>query len=73
MALLREAPMHRYQMQMLLCERRKDELVVLKHASLHQAIHRLERAALIITGSDRTVTTLLLREEYSAELFSIRS
>src|SRR5271170_3620348 len=47
MALLREAPMHPYQMQKLLRERHKDELLVLKRGSLYHAIHRLERAALI--------------------------
>ena len=47
MALLREAPMHPYQMQKLLRERHKDELLVLKRGSLYHAIHRLQRAALI--------------------------
>ena len=47
LALLREAPMHPYQMQKLLRERHKDELLVLKRGSLYHAIHRLERAALI--------------------------
>jgi DNA-binding PadR family transcriptional regulator len=47
LALLREAQMHPYQMQKLLRERHKDELLVLKRGSLYHAIHRLERAALI--------------------------
>lgn len=47
LALLRESPMHPYQMQKLLRDRHKDELLVLKRGSLYHAIHRLERAALI--------------------------
>ena len=48
LALLREAPMHPYQMQKLLRSRHKDELLVLKRGSLYHAIHRLERALLIV-------------------------
>jgi DNA-binding PadR family transcriptional regulator len=47
LALLREAPMHPYQMQKLLRTRHKDELLVLKRGSLYHAINRLERAQLI--------------------------
>ena len=47
LALLREAAMHPYQMQKLLHERHKDELLALKRGSLYHAIDRLERAALI--------------------------
>jgi DNA-binding PadR family transcriptional regulator len=47
LALLREAPMHPYQMQRLLGERHKDELLVLKRGSLYHAIHRLMAAGLI--------------------------
>ena len=47
LALLREAPMHPYQMQKLLRHRHKDELLVLKRGSLYHAINRLERARLI--------------------------
>ncbi len=47
LALLRESPMHPYQMQKLLRERHKDELLVLKRGSLYHAIRRLEAASLI--------------------------
>lgn len=47
LALLRESPMHPYQMQKLLRDRHKDEFLVLKRGSLYHAIHRLERGALI--------------------------
>jgi DNA-binding PadR family transcriptional regulator len=47
LALLRESPMHPYQMQKLLRDRHKDELLTLKRGSLYHAIHRLERAGLI--------------------------
>lgn len=55
LALLREAPMHPYQMQQLLHLRHKDELLALKRGSLYHAIHRLERDGLIVvekTGRD---------------------
>ena len=48
LALLREAPMHPYQMQSLLRERHKDEILVLKKGSLYHAIGRLVRAELIL-------------------------
>jgi DNA-binding PadR family transcriptional regulator len=47
LALLREAPMHPYQMQSLLRERHKDEILVLKRGSLYHAINRLLRTKLI--------------------------
>jgi len=47
LALLREAPMHPYQMQCLLRDRHKDEILVLKRGSLYHAIGRLVRAGLI--------------------------
>ncbi len=47
LAFLREAPMHPYQMQRLLKERHKDEILALKRGSLYHAIGRLERAGLI--------------------------
>ena len=47
LALLREAPMHPYQMQRLLRERHKDELLALKRGSLYHAINRLMAAGLI--------------------------
>jgi DNA-binding PadR family transcriptional regulator len=48
LALLREAPMHPYQMQILLRERHKDEILALKKGSLYHAIGRLVRAELIL-------------------------
>lgn len=47
LALLREAPMHPYEMQRLLRERHKAELLVLKRGSLYHAIGRLMRSGLI--------------------------
>ncbi len=47
LALLREAPMHPYQMQRLLHDRHKDELLVLKRGSLYHAINRLVKEELI--------------------------
>ena len=55
LALLREAPMHPYQMQRLLRLRHKDEILALKRGSLYHAIGRLLRADLIAiktTGRD---------------------
>jgi DNA-binding PadR family transcriptional regulator len=55
LALLREAPMHPYQMQRLLRLRHKDEILALKRGSLYHAIGRLLRAGLIAietTGRD---------------------
>jgi DNA-binding PadR family transcriptional regulator len=51
LALLREAPMHPYQMRRLIRTRHKDELLALKHGSLYHAIGRLERAGLIAVES----------------------
>jgi DNA-binding PadR family transcriptional regulator len=47
LALLRETPMHPYEMQRLLRLRHKDELLVLKCGSLYHAISRLVRTGLI--------------------------
>jgi DNA-binding PadR family transcriptional regulator len=47
LATLREAPMHPYQMQRLLRDRHKDEILALKRGSLYHAIGRLERAGFI--------------------------
>jgi len=47
LALLREAPMHPYQMQRLLRLRHKDEILALKRGSLYHAIGRLVRSELI--------------------------
>lgn len=51
LALLREAPMHPYQMQRLLRMRHKDDILVLKRGSLYHAIGRLLRADLIAVES----------------------
>jgi DNA-binding PadR family transcriptional regulator len=51
LALLREAPMHPYQMQSLLRLRHKDEILALKRGSLYHAIGRLVRDALISAKS----------------------
>jgi DNA-binding PadR family transcriptional regulator len=54
LALLREEAMHPYQMQRLLRERHKDEVLELKRGSLYHAINRLIRAGLIqATAVDR--------------------
>jgi DNA-binding PadR family transcriptional regulator len=47
LALLREAPMHPYQMQRLLHLRHKDEILALKRGSLYHAIRRLAHSGLI--------------------------
>jgi DNA-binding PadR family transcriptional regulator len=47
LAMLHEGTMHPYEMQRLLRERHKDELLVLKRGSLYHAINRLLRAGLI--------------------------
>lgn len=47
LALLREAPMHPYEMRRLMKERHTDELLPLKHGSLYHGIRRLEEAGLI--------------------------
>ncbi|WP_348264361.1 PadR family transcriptional regulator [Telmatobacter sp. DSM 110680] len=51
LALLREAPMHPYQMQSLLRLRHKDEILALKRGSLYHAIGRLSKADLIAAKS----------------------
>jgi DNA-binding PadR family transcriptional regulator len=54
LAFLREEPMHPYQMQRLLRERHKDELLALKRGSLYHAIAQLAKAGLIEpVGTDR--------------------
>lgn len=47
LSLLREEPMHPYQMQRLLRERHKDDVLALKRGSLYHAIARLSRAGRI--------------------------
>lgn len=47
LGLLRERPMHPYEMQRVIRERGKDELLDLKRGSLYHAVERLERAGLI--------------------------
>jgi DNA-binding PadR family transcriptional regulator len=51
LALLREAPMHPYQMQRLLRQRHKDEILALKRGSLYHAIGRLVLAEFITASS----------------------
>ncbi len=46
-AMLHEGPNHPYEMQRLLRERHKDELLVLKRGSLYHSINRLLRSRLI--------------------------
>ena len=54
LCLLRERPMHPYEMQRLLLERHWDEVLVLKRGSLYHAIKRLLRSRLIhATGVSR--------------------
>jgi DNA-binding PadR family transcriptional regulator len=47
LCLLRERPMHPYEMQRLIRQRHKDDFLDLKRGSLYHAIERLERADLI--------------------------
>jgi DNA-binding PadR family transcriptional regulator len=47
LTLLRQGPMHPYQMRRLLKARHKDEILSLRHGSLYHAIGRLERAGRI--------------------------
>ena len=51
LSMLREAPMHPYEMQRLLRLRHKDEILALKRGSLYHAIGRLERDQLIAAKS----------------------
>jgi DNA-binding PadR family transcriptional regulator len=54
LALLREEPMHPYQMQRLIRMRHKDEILALKRGSLYHAIARLLKADLIaVEGTGR--------------------
>jgi DNA-binding PadR family transcriptional regulator len=50
LSFLRERPMHPYEIQTLLKERHKDDVLVLKRGSLYHAIERLEKALLIEAG-----------------------
>jgi DNA-binding PadR family transcriptional regulator len=47
LTLLRQGPMHPYQMRRLLKSRHKDEILSLRHGSLYHSIGRLERAGRI--------------------------
>src|SRR6266700_3691399 len=47
LCLLRERPMHPYEMQRLIRQRHKDAFLDLKRGSLYHAIERLQRAGLI--------------------------
>ncbi len=81
LALLREAPMHPYEMQRLLHERHKDEILALKRGSLYHAIGRLLLANFIRVKSteregrrpERTIyrITPAGREKFLAVLRSI--
>ena len=81
LALLREAPMHPYQMQALLRLRHKDEILALKRGSLYHAIGRLVRDELITARStsrngrrpERTTYAITAagRKEFSRVLRSI--
>lgn len=54
LALLRQGPMHPYQMRRLLKSRHKDEILALRPGSLYHAIGRLERAEWIaVEGTAR--------------------
>jgi DNA-binding PadR family transcriptional regulator len=74
LCLLREGPMHPYQMQKLLRDRHKDEVLVLKRGSLYHAINRLRRAGLIAAvtvdraGGRPERTTYRLTRAGAAEL-----
>jgi len=51
---LRERPMHPYEIQRLLLDRHKDDVLVVKRGSLYHAINRLLRSELIVAaGTDR--------------------
>lgn len=47
LAMLRESPMHPYEMQRVMHQRHTDELLALKRGSLYHAINQLEREGLI--------------------------
>ncbi|MBN9197810.1 MAG: PadR family transcriptional regulator [Microbacterium ginsengisoli] len=54
LALLREGPMHPYEMMRLLRERREDRLLTLANGTLYHAVAKLAAAELIVeTGVDR--------------------
>jgi DNA-binding PadR family transcriptional regulator len=50
LSLLRETALHPYEIQRLLAERKKDDVLVLKRGSLYHAIKRLADAGLIEAG-----------------------
>jgi len=55
LSMLRERPMHPYEMQRLLKDRHKDDVLVLKRGSLYHAINRLLRWELIkVVETSRT-------------------
>lgn len=47
LAMLRESPMHPYEMQRIMHQRHTDELLALKRGSLYHAINQLQREGLI--------------------------
>jgi DNA-binding PadR family transcriptional regulator len=71
---LREEPMHPYEVQRVLSERKKDEVLALKKGSLYHAINRLQRAELIEpletsrSGRRPERTTYRITEAGEAEL-----
>lgn len=50
LAMLRESPMHPYEMQRIMHQRHTDELLALKRGSLYHAINQLQRDGLIEPG-----------------------
>ena len=57
LSLLRETALHPYEIQRLLKERKKDDVLVLKRGSLYHAIKRLLDAGLIEVQIDRGCMT----------------
>lgn len=76
LCLLRERPMHPYELQRLLQARHKDEFLVLKRGSLYHAIERLQQADLIAPVETRREgkrperTVYRLTERGEAELLA---
>lgn len=74
LGLLRERPMHPYEMHQLLLARHRDEFVKVRAGSLYHAIERLERDGLVaVAGTEREGnrperTTYRLTDAGSAEI-----
>jgi DNA-binding PadR family transcriptional regulator len=77
LTLLRQGPMHPYQMRRLLKLRNLDEILELRHGSLYHAIGRLERAGRIAVeatgreGKRPERTTYRITEAGEAELLTV--